>query len=412
MSSKLKMCQSCRGLIAASESTCPLCGVESHYASRSRSISEADSTFSWSVTMMLITANILVYIFSLWLTMRFPEQSGRPRVTDILAPSGTANYFLGLVMKPLVLAGEYWRLLSYGFLHGDLIHILLNSFGLIQVGRMAEEVYGGAKYFVLYVVSIISGGVVVVLANSGAVGASAAVFGLIGAMAVYGYKRGDAFGRALKASMVQWLLYGFLMSLMPGISFAGHAGGLIGGAAMAWLLEDESTMRQSFTRTRLWQILGGLAVLLTVGSLLLSGRSVWARSQAEIAEKHYRAAWEAAERFEEWEDLKPDAKLDDYRGTLGSAITVLEKTEAGDGEAIALSARLLKVLHERQEKLKNAKTIAEAYPTTAQEEEIEKIMSTYNAWFHRRITGLGLSHEYQWGNPQKNSSPPPASQGK
>ncbi|MFN0123886.1 MAG: rhomboid family intramembrane serine protease, partial [Blastocatellia bacterium] len=262
----LKMCPACRGLIAAGDTVCSLCGAEAR-AGRQRS-GAVETPMTVTVTGVIFTVNLVFYALSLLLSTKL-SSGGAGGFS--LEPDGDALALLGADYGSAVRAGEYWRVLTYAFLHGGVLHILMNSLALIQVGRLAEEVYGGAKYFCLYLFAALTGGIVIALTNNAAVGASGAVFGLIGAMAVYGYKRGDTFGHALKADMVQWLIYGAIISLSPRISFAGHLGGLIGGAGMAWFLDDQEQTLASQRRTGVWKSAAALGLVLTVAAFAMIG---------------------------------------------------------------------------------------------------------------------------------------------
>jgi membrane associated rhomboid family serine protease len=263
----LKMCQACRALIAADATVCPLCGVESHQPSGG---GQAAGVGFWSVNTILITVNLAVYALLLLYQMEVVGQPQRARGLDLWSPSSTLLQDFGAVYQAAVLAGQYWRLIAACFLHAGLLHIGFNCYALFQIGGEAEEVYGRAKYLCLYLVSGITSSLAVVISDSAAVGASGAVFGVIGAMAVYGYKRGGAYGQALKSSMIQWLIYGLIISFMPGISLVGHVGGLLGGAAMAYFIDDAEQTNRSLRRARWWQAAAALAVVLIAGSFALA----------------------------------------------------------------------------------------------------------------------------------------------
>ncbi|HZS07206.1 MAG TPA: rhomboid family intramembrane serine protease [Blastocatellia bacterium] len=386
----LKMCRACRGLIAADTATCPLCGAVSHYAAGGGSGTGALSV-NWSVTLILITVNVIVYVLSLLLTKQLGTEPGEE--ANPFTPSGLANYYLGSVRWPEVNAGQYWRLITYAFLHGDLLHIGLNSLALFQVGRLAEEAYGGAKYLCLYLASGIVGGIAVVLSNSAAVGASGAVFGLIGAMAVYGYKRGDYYGRVIRSSMVQWLIYGLVMSFLPGISMAGHVGGLIGGGAMAWFLSDAETTATSYRSVRLWQGASVLSVLLIAASFVFAAQNMRHSFVTQAINNLSSQVFQAAYEYDRYRKLNKDEPFASYVSSFGASITTLEGAPTVDEETAAIKSRMLEALRARQAQLKQLKDESQAAPDPAQYAALDQAFADYNAWLKRKASELNVPVE-------------------
>lgn len=130
-----------------------------------------------------------------------------------------------------IVAGEYWRLVTAMFLHGGFVHLLINSFSLNAIGSIAETVYGRKRFFVIYIVSGILGNLLSLCFSSyPGVGASGAIFGLLGAMLYLGVKNPEfmrsGFGKDILGLAVLNLAYGFTAS---GIDNFAHLGGLIGG---------------------------------------------------------------------------------------------------------------------------------------------------------------------------------------
>jgi membrane associated rhomboid family serine protease len=146
-----------------------------------------------------------------------------------------------------VAAGEWWRLVTGGFLHDarNPLHILFNMYILYWLGTMLEPVLGRARFLAVYFASLLTGalGAVALSApNQGTVGASGAVFGLMGAAFVLQRLRGvNPMQSGIGGVIVLNLGLSFLI---PGISIGGHIGGLIGGALCALLLERLGTVRR------------------------------------------------------------------------------------------------------------------------------------------------------------------------
>lgn len=137
-----------------------------------------------------------------------------------------------------VAEGEWWRLLTSGFLHANLIHVGFNMWVLYQLGRILEPVLGRLRFGVVYVVAMLCGSFGVLLLNPHGltVGASGAVFGLMGAAVAVFRSRGiNPFDTGLGGAIVLNLVFTFAI---PGISIGGHVGGLIGGFLAGWILVD------------------------------------------------------------------------------------------------------------------------------------------------------------------------------
>ncbi len=130
-----------------------------------------------------------------------------------------------------VAEGDWWRLVSAGFLHVNLIHLGLNMFALWTLGRVLELELGRVRFAALYVASLLAGSFGVLLLDPGqpTVGASGAIFGAFGAMVFYQLSRGQS---PLDSGLALMLGLNLLFTFtIPGISIGGHLGGLLGGIA-------------------------------------------------------------------------------------------------------------------------------------------------------------------------------------
>jgi rhomboid protease GluP len=143
----------------------------------------------------------------------------------------------GQIVPSLIQAGQWWRIITAGFLHYGILHIAANSYALFQVGILVEYVYGSARFFIIYMVALIAGGLAAYYSTIGSdvatAGASGAIMGIIGAMGVLGFKLPHARSVLLQSALFPILLtfgYGLTNS---NISNAGHLGGLIGGVLVA-----------------------------------------------------------------------------------------------------------------------------------------------------------------------------------
>ena len=162
-------------------------------------------------------------------------------------------------MRQAIEAGQWWRLVTAGFLHGGLIHIGMNSGVLYDLGAQVEEAYGTARFLVIYLVTSVAGFYLSMLWNPGiSIGASAALFGLIGAMIALGTRSNTSQGRALRSFYVRWAIYGMALGfLVSHVDNAAHLGGLAAGFGLGYVI---GTPRIGRDKT-IWKVSAGLCVL-------------------------------------------------------------------------------------------------------------------------------------------------------
>ena len=132
-------------------------------------------------------------------------------------------------------AGELWRLVTPIFIHAGVLHLAVNMYSLFVIGPAVERFFGRVRLLVVYLLSGVSGVVLSLALNPGrSVGASGAIFGLLGALTAFVYEHRKLFGAAASAQLRQIgmvLAINLVLSLTPGIDAWGHLGGLIAGAA-------------------------------------------------------------------------------------------------------------------------------------------------------------------------------------
>ncbi len=157
--------------------------------------------------------------------------------TQYLLGADLPAYF-GMKINESIQAGQWWRFITPVFLHGSIYHIGFNMYALYIFGPQLESLYGHWMLLVLYLVSNF-GGVALsfVFTTSPSLGASTAIFGLLGANAVFAYHNRKLFGaradRSLR-SMIMVAVVNLIIGMTPGIDNWGHLGGLIAGVAVAW----------------------------------------------------------------------------------------------------------------------------------------------------------------------------------
>jgi rhomboid protease GluP len=145
---------------------------------------------------------------------------------------------IGMKVNELIVGGQYWRLITPMFLHGSFIHLGFNMYALNILGKRVERLFGHSRFIGLYLVAGITGNVFSFFFTAApSLGSSTAIFGLLGAEAIFIYQHRELFGvqfqRALR-QIIQVAGINILIGLSPGIDNWGHIGGLIGGAIFTW----------------------------------------------------------------------------------------------------------------------------------------------------------------------------------
>ncbi|HET7481170.1 MAG TPA: rhomboid family intramembrane serine protease [Rubrobacteraceae bacterium] len=146
----------------------------------------------------------------------------------------------GALVPDLVARGEYYRLFTSVFLHSGAIHIGFNMLSLYYLGSFVEESFGRGRFLALYILSGLAGGIAYLYFggfNTPAVGASGAIFGLLGGVLGYSLRRGTFSWQnpIVRQLLILTALNLYLGFSIPNISNTAHIGGLVGGAVFGWL---------------------------------------------------------------------------------------------------------------------------------------------------------------------------------
>lgn len=192
------------------------------------------------VTYLLIMINIIIYLLQL------------------LGILNSSNFSMN---KELVVNGEWYRLITCAFFHGGILHLICNMYSLYIIGEQLETVLGKAKFIVVYILSIFTSSLLSGVINSSSVnsvGASGAIFGLLGALLYFGYHYRLYLGSALTYEIIPVILINLIIgSIMPYIDNWGHIGGLFGGllAAMIVGIEGKSNKLDKINGTIVYLLL-------------------------------------------------------------------------------------------------------------------------------------------------------------
>jgi rhomboid protease GluP len=185
----------------------------------------------------LVTA-VCVVAYATALALDLPGAMRPGGMMRLLSPSAPALDMLGATGAYAWSRGRWWTVLTAIYLHAGLLHIVFNLLWINQLAPAVEELFGRARLMLIFTAG---GAIGFVLSNSVSiflsVGASGAVFGLLGAIVCYAQSRRGAFGMAVLRQYGTWALVLFVMGfLLPGVNNVAHAGGFVGGWLAARLL--------------------------------------------------------------------------------------------------------------------------------------------------------------------------------
>ena len=193
-------------------------------------------------TRTLIAVNLFAFLVTLFRGGSLSSGGG-----DVTIDFGLVGY--GRVLSAFsidyvgIAEGEWWRMFTGGFLHAGFIHLAFNMFLLWMLGSQLERLLGPTSYLILYFGSLLSGalGVMLLAPLALTVGASGAVFGLMGATVVYQLRRGvSPWSNGIGTLLIINLIFTFAR---PNISVGGHLGGLLGGLLIGWLIDEMNKKR-------------------------------------------------------------------------------------------------------------------------------------------------------------------------
>lgn len=183
----------------------------------------------------------------------------KPFVTYLVLGIVSIVYLYGLLTNQNILVynfgvnkifaryGEIYRLFTGTLIHIDLIHLLCNAYALYIVGSMTEGYYGRGKFTIIYIVSAICGSLLSIAMSDGfSIGASGAIFGLLGSLLYFGYHYRVYFGSVLLQRIIPIVILNLAIGfIIPGIDNFAHIGGLIGGLLISKALGINSKDKKS-----------------------------------------------------------------------------------------------------------------------------------------------------------------------
>lgn len=192
---------------------------------------------------------------------------------SVSAPSGLILARYGATFTPLVQQGEWWRFFSSIFLHGGLLHIIMNALGLWQLGKESEERFGRARMLTVFIVSGAAGMALSYALRTEVfvVGASGGIFGLMGLIIAHAVRQhGGRFTHELRDRFIPWLLYAVIFSFAANVDYFAHLGGFAAGAACGAFLGDRQVVRRF---PIVWEVAAFAAMAWVAAALVLATRS-------------------------------------------------------------------------------------------------------------------------------------------
>jgi rhomboid protease GluP len=244
------MCPSCRAFVTTSDRVCPYCDAQLGARAVDR---RAPGEILGGLIPQARFTTIMILLIN---TGLFLAQSLNPQ-------SGLLQW--GASLPAPMMEGQWWRLITAGFLHGGILHILMNSWVLFDLGAEVEQIYGTSRLIVFYFVSTVTGfWTSSHFGDHSSVGSSAGIFGLIGAMLAFGVTDKSSLGAAVKALYMRWVIYGLVLSFIPGVDKWAHIGGLAGGFVTGFLA---STPRARLMwKEPLLRVLAGISLVITAAA--------------------------------------------------------------------------------------------------------------------------------------------------
>lgn len=271
------VCPSCGSLVGVNDDRCYNCGrVNPGMWGFAPMLRQLGSDLGF--VPLVVGASSVLYVLSLVASGSGLRVAGGG--FNILAPSAQALVAFGASgAYPVFGFGSWWSVLSATWLHGSLLHILFNMMWVRDIGPSTAEVIGPGRTIIIYVVSGVCGFLLSSVAGaflpslpllSGAqltVGASASIFGLLGALVHYGRSSGSSL---MHAQAKQWAIMLFVMGLvMRGVDNYAHAGGFIGGYVMSAFFKPATRERGDHL------LVAVLLLLLTFGAIVVSLVQGW-----------------------------------------------------------------------------------------------------------------------------------------
>jgi len=252
------MCPHCRAFITTSDKVCPYC--ETPVAPRRI---EWTAPTDFFLTPLILLINVGLFLVTIFASMKAGGGGG------LMGIDGRTLVAFGAKFPPYIAAGQWWRLITAGYLHGGLMHIFMNSYAFLDLGRQVEMYYGARRMVVIYTLSTIGGFFLSTFWSSSlSIGASAGLMGLLGAMLALTTQHQGPAASYLRGMYTRYAVWVLAIGLLPGLQIdnAAHIGGFAVGFGVGYLAHTAKGSTRTAERT--WGILALLSIALTVYAFL------------------------------------------------------------------------------------------------------------------------------------------------
>jgi membrane associated rhomboid family serine protease len=239
---------------------CPECAGQRTKVRTVRTI----SSHGYRATQALIIVNIIVFL---------TEGSSAYTITGAVNPVSSTVFYHGLLFGAFIKqSDQYYRLITSGFLHVDILHIATNMYVLYWVGRLLEPAIGTRRFLAIYFVGLLAGsmGVMIYSPDQATAGASGAIFGLLGAAFAEAHRRGI---ESVRNQLVILIILNLVITVsLPGISIGAHVAGLIGGGLATLAFQQGDRMRSQVFG---WAACAALAVIAVVIAIVAANNATY-----------------------------------------------------------------------------------------------------------------------------------------
>lgn len=264
------LCPGCGKLISADADACIHCGMKN--PGRMGIHTALQKLFRGRIELVqfMIYFCIGLFVVSLLLDPGAILKVGS--FYNLLSPSNVSLFLLGGTGDLALRHGRWWTVITAIYLHGSLLHIFFNMLLLRQIGSLVQEVFGPARFLIIFTFSGVAGFILSNLLDGHlTIGASGSIFGLLGAMIYYGKARGGIFGDAIYRQLLIWAIVLFLFGLLSGtrVNNWAHLGGLAGGFISGSLFGYQEKRVETYRHRLLSGVLIGLTIIAFVMNLLL-----------------------------------------------------------------------------------------------------------------------------------------------
>ncbi|MDD6525187.1 MAG: rhomboid family intramembrane serine protease [Firmicutes bacterium] len=226
------------------------------------------------VTYIVALICVLVYLISLYF-YRYTDNSSEVAI------------IIGGYYKIFVVAGQWWRIFTAGFVHVDVFHLLVNMLSLISLGRLLENYYGHIKFLIVLLVGIVFGNLFLFALNDNivAVGISGGLYALLACLAMYIYNTKMYKIPAVMHNVIYIFLVNLMINLLPSIGYYAHLGGFIAGILLAFIFTKNSNWVSLKNNT----IIVGIILCIVLGYKCMTNtfiNTLYAKSDMTVIETY------------------------------------------------------------------------------------------------------------------------------